>query len=140
VLVEPLLRSPVSRGTLRIFALNRRIEMKGTLCHFVKAATVAGALVGSVASADCISYVCDQSHILAFYTRADGNAYIQISGNMSVLTCAPVSGLYIKLPANSPRFKEIYASLLAYQLTDRPVTVRMEDGVTDCTISYIYST
>ena len=107
---------------------------------FVKAATVACALFGSAASADCISYVCDQSQILALYTRADGDAFIQISGNMSVLTCNLVGGLYVKLPMTSPRFKEIYASLLAYQLANRPVTVRMEDGVSDCTISYIYST
>ena len=106
----------------------------------VRIATVACSLLASVSSADCISYVCDQSRIMALYTRADGNAYIQISGNTSVLTCGLVGGLYVKLPVNSPRFKEIYASLLAYQLTDRPVTVRMEDGQTECTISYIYST
>lgn len=107
----------------------------------LKTATVACSLLGSVASADCISYVCDASRILALYTRADGNAYIQISGNTSVLTCSLVSGLYVKLPAaNTPRAKEIYASLLAYQLADRLVTVRMEDGQTECTISYLYVT
>lgn len=114
--------------------------MTRTFGTIVKTATLASVLLGSTASADCLSYVCDQSRILALYTRADGNAYIQISGNTSVLTCALVGGMYVKLPVSSPRFKEIYASLLAYQLTDRPVTVRMEDGVTDCTISYIYST
>lgn len=46
-----------------------------------------------------------------------------------MLTCTLVGGLYVKLPVSAPRFKEIYAGLLAYQLTDRPVTVRMEDGV-----------
>lgn len=107
---------------------------------FLKVATLSCALFGSMASADCISYVCDQSRILAMYTRADGDAFIQISGNTSVLTCSLVGGLYVKLPVASPRFKEIYASLLAYQLTDRPVTVRMQDGQTDCTISYLYST
>lgn len=105
-----------------------------------RTAALACSLIGSVASADCISYVCDQSQILALYTRADGGACLQISGNTSVLTCSLVGGLYVRIPRYQPRFKEIYASLLAYQLADRPVTVRMEDGVTDCTVSYILAT
>lgn len=109
------------------------------LRHIGLAGILSGAIFSSVATAECLSYVCSGSRILAMYTRADGNAYIQVSGNTSALTCTLVGGLYVKLPTSSTRFKEIYGSLLAYQLADRLVDVRMEDGVTECTVSYIYN-
>jgi hypothetical protein len=103
------------------------------------AGILAGSIFSSIATADCISYSCNGSRILGMYTSADGNAYIKVSGNTSALSCTLVSGVYVKLPAGSSRFKEIYGSLLAYQLADRLVDVRMADGVTECTIGYIYS-
>lgn len=102
-------------------------------------AVLFGALITGVASAECIAYICDGIRITALYTRADGNAYVQTSGTQSNLNCSLVGGLYMTIPTSSPRFKEIYASLLAYQLADRTISIRIDEGSSGCTISYVYA-
>jgi hypothetical protein len=63
-------------------------------------------------------------------------AYIQVSGNAAALPCNAAGGL-IKLPPNNvANFKAIYATLLAAQLADRLVNVRVEN-IADCQIAYV---
>jgi hypothetical protein len=81
---------------------------------------------------------CDNAHVLEIYTEANGNVYVQLSGTMSNLNCTLASG-YLTLPATASRFKEIYTTLLAVQLSDRPLSVRINTGSPGCTISYIRS-
>jgi hypothetical protein len=64
------------------------------------------------------------------------NAYIQVSGNVALLPCTAAGGLII-LPANSmANFKAMYATLLAAQLADRLVNVRVEN-TTNCQVAYV---
>lgn len=97
-------------------------------------------LLTHTATADCISYICDDVKITMLYTEANGDTYVKVSGNMSNLNCALVSNTYITLSAtNTARYKEIYASLLAYQLAERSIGIRINEQSTGCTVRYIYA-
>jgi hypothetical protein len=98
-----------------------------------------GVLLAYSASADCINYICDDVKITMLYTEANGDTYVKVSGNMANLNCSLTSNTYITLSASSLRYKEIYAGLLAYQLADRPVGIRINEQSTGCTVRYIYA-
>ena len=79
--------------------------------------------------------ICSNVKITLLYVDPNA-AYIQVSGNMNLLPCTPAGGL-IKLPANTvANFKAMYATLLAAQMADRLVNVRVEN-LTDCQIAYV---
>jgi len=103
------------------------------------AAGVALAFVAPLAGAECTPTGCADARVLQLYTEANGNVYVQLSGTMSNLNCTLVSGIFVTLVPTSSRFKEIYANLLAAQLTDRTLSVRIADGSSGCAISYINS-
>lgn len=95
------------------------------------------ALTAQVVRAECSAPSCNNVRVLQLYTEANGNAFVQLSGTMSNLNCTLVSGTFVTLLASRSRFREIYGSLLAAQLTDRVVSVRIDDGSSGCTIAYI---
>jgi|KBSSwiStaDraftv2_1062776.scaffolds.fasta_scaffold1388329_1 hypothetical protein len=79
--------------------------------------------------------ICSNVRVTLLYVDPT-NAYIQVSGNVSLLPCNAAGGL-IKFPANTQaNFKAMYATLLAAQLADRIVNVRVEN-LTDCQIAYV---
>jgi hypothetical protein len=96
------------------------------------------AFVAQAASAECSAASCDNARVLELYTEANGKVYVRLSGTISNLNCTLVSGVFVTLVPIADRFKEIYATLLA-QLTDRPLSVRIDTGSSGCTISYINS-
>lgn len=93
----------------------------------------------STAAADCNTWSCGSIRITGLYTTANGDVYVQVSGNMAALNCTLASDTYITLPSTLARFKEIYASLLAYQLTDRELSIRIVEGSPGCNVQYIYA-
>lgn len=100
----------------------------------------ASVLLTNSARAECTALSCDNSRILSIYTQANGDTYIQLSGTMSNLSCSPVSGVYVTLVSSDQHYKEIYANLLAWQLADRPVGVRVDQGSAGCRVLYVYTT
>jgi len=79
--------------------------------------------------------ICSNVKVTLLYVDPS-NAYIQVSGNVNLLPCTAAGGL-IKFPANTAaNFKAMYATLLAAQLADRLVNVRVEN-LTDCQIAYV---
>ena len=97
------------------------------------------ASAASIASAECSATGCENARILQLYTQADGNVYVQLSGTVANLNCTLVSGIYVSLVSTAGHFKEIYANLFAAQLTDRPLSVRINTGSSGCTIMYVNS-
>ena len=96
------------------------------------------AFVAGNAHATCTSISCDNETIIGMMTTTAGDVYIKTSGTMTNLGCTLSQGVYITLPvANNPRFKELYASLLAHHMADRPLSIRINDGSVGCTIAYI---
>jgi hypothetical protein len=79
--------------------------------------------------------ICSDVRVTLLYIDPNA-AYIQVSGNVSLLPCTAAGGL-ITLPANTAaNFKAMYATLLAAQLADRLVNVRVEN-TTNCQIAYV---
>ena len=73
--------------------------------------------------------ICTDVRVTLLYVDPNA-AYIQVSGNVAALPCNAAGGL-IKLPANTAaNFKAMYATLLAAQLADRLVNVRVETTAT----------
>jgi hypothetical protein len=95
------------------------------------------AFVAQLAGAECVATGCSGSRILQLYTEANGNVYVQLSGTMSNLSCTLVSSTFVTLLPGGSRFKEIYASLLAVQMSDRTLSVRIDTGSSGCTVNYI---
>jgi hypothetical protein len=95
-------------------------------------------LLASAANAECNNYICEDVKILTMVTNADGNVLVRTAGTTANLGCALESGIYMTLKSSSARFKEIYANLLAFQVADRPISIRVDIGVAGCPIAYIY--
>lgn len=91
----------------------------------------------SSADATCVGSACNGERILTIYTNANGDVYVQVTGAMSALNCTLVSSTFITLKATAANFKQIYATLLASQFADRPLTFRIDDGSAGCTIAYV---
>jgi hypothetical protein len=119
--------------------------MSGSIHYLSKKAGLAVAtalsltFAAQLASAECSAAACDNARILQLYTEANGVVYVQVSGTMSNLNCTLVSGTFATLTPSSSLFKEIYASLLAAQMADRTMYVRIVTGSAGCTIQYIDS-
>jgi hypothetical protein len=79
--------------------------------------------------------ICTNVRVTLLYIDPNA-AYIQVSGNVALLPCTAAGGL-ITLPANTAaNFKAMYATLMAAQLADRLVNVRVEN-TTNCQIAYV---
>jgi hypothetical protein len=97
------------------------------------------AFAAGSASAECggtvSQAVCTDVRITLLYIDANYDAYISVSANAAALPCS-ANGNLLKLPSASANFKAVYATLLAAQLTDRALNVRL-DSSPQCTITYV---
>ncbi len=94
----------------------------------------------SDALAECGTYYCDYARVLGVTTAADGSVFVQVSGATANLNCTLHGGSYLTLQRSGLGFKEMYASILAHQMTDKPLMFRINEGSSGCTINYIYAT
>jgi hypothetical protein len=93
-------------------------------------------MVTSVAVAECQAAGCYEVYVEELYPEAGGGAWIRTSGNEALANCTANSGVFLRLNATAG-YKEIYATLLAAQLTEKKVNIRVNEGSVDCTISYV---
>jgi hypothetical protein len=94
---------------------------------------------------DCISNgdgtgACANAQISQIYVESGagnaGWAYIKTTGAMSALPCT-LDGGYVRLPATDSNYKIAYATLLAAQLAQRTVDVKVtKDASGMCQIAY----
>jgi hypothetical protein len=96
-----------------------------------------GMLAGGQAFADCYTDRCTSVYVDELYVEATGGLWLQTSGTESSLTCAVNSGVWLRLEPTAAGFKYIYGTLLAAQLAERTVTVRIDSGSNPCSISYV---
>jgi hypothetical protein len=92
--------------------------------------------IAPAASADCVASGCFEVYVEELYPEAQGGAWIRTSGNEMLANCTADSGIYLRLNATAG-FKEIYATLLAAQLSDRKVSIRINEGTAPCSVSYV---
>ena len=100
-----------------------------------------GALfLSGTAIGDCrapsLKNVCD-AKIERLRVQGDGEVLIHTSGNESILACQLFDS-YIVLRKSHPGFEEVYSLLLAAQLADRQVRVRMYSGTSICRVNYVW--
>jgi hypothetical protein len=97
---------------------------------------VGAIFAGGVATAECSSYGCI-GYVDEVYIEANGGVWLQTSGNELLANCTADSGVFLHLPGDSAKFKEVYAMLLSAQLTNRQVFVRIQEGSNPCRIIYV---
>ncbi len=85
---------------------------------------------------ECNAYGCAEVYVEELYAEAQGGAWIRTSGDETLADCTPNSNVFLRLNA-SPGFKEIYATLLAAQLSDKKVFIRVVAGSNPCEIAYV---
>jgi hypothetical protein len=61
---------------------------------------------------------------------------MKTSGNEALANCTADSNVYLRLNA-TPGFKEVYATLLAAQLADKKVGIRITEGTAPCRVAYV---
>ena len=99
-------------------------------------------IVHGLASAAACSDTKCSGQISILYASSDGDVYVGLVGGLAGLTgCVPISGAqqYVTLAASSANLKLIYATLLAAQMTGRPVSVAVIPDSHGCTIRYVTS-
>jgi len=89
-----------------------------------------------IASANCTKNGCT-SKVDTLYLASSGNVFIGTPDDEKLLDCDPVAGVYISLQAAHKNFEAIYSALLAAQLADKTVTLRIVNGSSSCLINYV---
>lgn len=112
--------------------------MKFSKGPFLLLIALVGTLSAGAVSAACNTYICESARITRLVTTASGNTFVLLDANMSALSCTLDSSTYITLLSSSARFKEIFATLLAHYMAERPISIRIDTGSTGCTVNYVY--
>lgn len=92
---------------------------------------------GGSAYAACQALGCFDVYIDELYPEAAGGVWVQTSGNETLANCTANSGVFLRLDSTTAGFKEIYATLLAAQLSDKKVSLRIAEGSNPCTVVYV---
>jgi hypothetical protein len=106
--------------------------MKGPMLSLLACCCV---VFANASNAECQPTAC-VGFVDQVYVEANGNLYVQTSGNETLANCTPNSGIYLYLAASATNFKEIYAMLLTAETLGWQVTLRIVDSSNPCTISW----
>lgn len=101
------------------------------------AVTAAALLCTAAAFAECMPAGCYDVYIEELYPEATGGVWIQTSGNETLADCVSQAGVFLRLNASAVGFKEIYATLLAAQLADKRVTLRITPSSNPCAVASV---
>ena len=99
-------------------------------------------LVGSLllAHSAFVYAACDpnlcSARVKTLYAHSNGKVYLEMHGDMSQLNCTLDQGSFIVLKDNHARHEEIYSMLLAAQLANQEVVVRILNNSSDCQLVY----
>ena len=91
----------------------------------------------SATAADCEPHICTDVYVERLYTNTTGLIYVATSGDETKLDCTPVSGVYLSFNLSDTAGDAFYSTLLAAQLSDRKVAVRIVNDSNMCSIQYI---
>jgi hypothetical protein len=86
-------------------------------------------------NAECSGGWCSDVYVEQLYSYAgDSSFWLRTTGTETLLNCTADSGVFLRGAAAS---KELFALLLAAQLADKKVAVRIVEGSNPCAISYV---
>jgi hypothetical protein len=89
----------------------------------------------AVAYAECYPGGCAEVYVDELYPDS-GGAWVQTSGNETLANCTADSNVFLRLNGG-PGFDAIYATLLAAQISEKKVGIRIIEGTNPCTIAYV---
>ena len=93
------------------------------------------ALGASPSWAECGGGFCSNVYVEQLYTYSgSANFWLRTTGTETLLNCTPDSGVFLHVPSSS---KEMFALLLAAQLADKVVVVRIVEGSNPCAVSWV---
>jgi hypothetical protein len=98
---------------------------------------VLGLSAAGYAVAECITQGCWDVYVDEIYPEALGGAWIQTSGDESLANCTVSGNTFLRLDNTMAGYKEMYATLLAAQLAEKKVSVRIAEGSNPCKIWYV---
>lgn len=104
----------------------RKTALAGVLCT-----------LSAAAGADCSATGCYNVYVDQLQMTSTNGAWVQTSGNETLANCTPDAGVLLHIPASNVQLKELYATLLAAQLSDKLVSIVINTGTSPCTISYV---
>lgn len=95
-----------------------------------------GILQSTLAFAACTQIAC-RGQIERILMDSRGIAYIATDGDEQALNCTSPGGTYITMTKESSVFNQQYALLLTAQSLGQEVGLRIVEGSSNCTLSYI---
>ncbi len=91
-----------------------------------------GASHAACGTTGCIDVLIDE-----LYVNSNFLVYVATNGTETAANCTPLAGVYLTLDPSDSNYNAVYSLLLAAQLADRPVSIRIVDGSSNCKISYV---
>lgn len=85
----------------------------------------------------CTAGTCSNVTIENLYITAAGNTLVITSGDESILNCTGTDGKYMTLVTADSNSKAVFAALLAARTSDKPVSLRVNEGSTGCTVQRV---
>ena len=93
-------------------------------------------LVPSVSFATCDSKGCN-GLIERLYIKESGEVLIGMSGDETKLNCSAVADVYLSLPYETNGYQSIYSALLAAQISNSKIFLRVNEGTERCSLAYV---
>jgi len=93
-------------------------------------------------NAACDSVSCT-GKVTELYMTSGGTLYVGTDGDEKSLNCAGgvgnggVSNVYMSLKDGDVGKNAMYSLLLTAKTTDKPVTIRIQEGTVDCRVLYV---
>ncbi|AKE51273.1 hypothetical protein [Kangiella geojedonensis] len=96
-------------------------------------------LLPLLAEADCGGNSCTNVYVdkLSVQGNSSELVYIGTSGDEAQLDCEAHAGLYAILDSNQGNADKIYSTLLAAQLANKKVKIRIATNTVGCKVAYI---
>jgi hypothetical protein len=85
----------------------------------------------------CTARSCSNVTIDNLYITTTGNTLVITSGDEANLNCTGTDGKYMTLVTTDSNSKAVFAALLAARTTDKPVSLRVNEGSVGCTVQRI---
>lgn len=114
--------------------MNLKVRIVGFRCAILVALGLVS--ITTAAYAECSASGCWGVYIEELYPESQGGAWIKTSGDETLANCTVDGNVYLRLN-DSPGFKAIYATLLAAQLADKKVSIRIAEGSAPCSVIYV---
>jgi len=94
-------------------------------------------IFSSAVFSDCIPHMCQDVFVQRLFAASNGLIYVATSGDETQLDCNAVSSKYLSFNLSDLAADVFYSTLLAAQISERIVSIRIVNGSQDCQIQYI---